>query len=123
MKFSFTQMRIAQCRLDALMPHKRLNGPQWDTRHHQSTCERVPQIVPAKIGKLYPLDYILKLVPPIPFTWSVEWSSLSFLDLCIALRSERRSALKKHLTEPTLLEISGNPTHQALDRPPRARRL
>ena len=30
------------------------------------------------------------------------------------LRSERSSALKKDLTGPTLLEMSGNPTHQAL---------
>jgi hypothetical protein len=30
------------------------------------------------------------------------------------LRSERRSALKKSLTGPTLLEMSGNPTYQDL---------
>jgi len=29
-------------------------------------------------------------------------------------RSERRSALKKDLTEPTLLEMSGDPTLQKL---------
>jgi hypothetical protein len=28
------------------------------------------------------------------------------------LRSERRSALKKRLTEPTLLEMSGYPTYR-----------
>jgi hypothetical protein len=30
------------------------------------------------------------------------------------LRSERRSALKKYLTEPTLLEMSGYPTYRDL---------
>ena len=30
------------------------------------------------------------------------------------LGSERRSVLKKSLTEPTLLEMSGNPTYPAL---------
>ena len=30
------------------------------------------------------------------------------------LRSEWRSVLKKSLTEPTLLEMSGNPTYQDL---------
>ena len=30
------------------------------------------------------------------------------------LRSERRSTLKKRLTEPTLLEMSGNPTNREL---------
>jgi hypothetical protein len=30
------------------------------------------------------------------------------------LRSEGSGALKKHLTEPTLLEMSGKPTNQAL---------
>src|SRR5271156_6471998 len=32
------------------------------------------------------------------------------------LRSERRSALRKALTEPTLLEMSGYPTYQELGR-------
>jgi len=30
------------------------------------------------------------------------------------LGSARRSAIKNNLTEPTLLEMSGNPTYQAL---------
>ena len=33
------------------------------------------------------------------------------------LRSERRSALKKYLTEPTLLEISDFPTNRELKGP------
>jgi hypothetical protein len=33
-----------------------------------------------------------------------------------ALRSEWRSVFKKDLTGPTLLEMSGNPTYQALTR-------
>jgi hypothetical protein len=33
------------------------------------------------------------------------------------LRSERRSALKKRLTEPTLLEMSGYATNQELAKP------
>jgi hypothetical protein len=36
------------------------------------------------------------------------------------LRSEWRSVLKKSLTEPTLLEMSGNPTYQDLADQPRS---
>jgi hypothetical protein len=37
--------------------------------------------------------------------------------------SERRSVLKKSLTGPTLLEMSGNPTNQKLDNPHLPRRV
>jgi hypothetical protein len=43
------------------------------------------------------------------------WSSIERGTNKTTLRSERRSTLKKRLTEPTLLEMSGNPTTRVLE--------
>jgi hypothetical protein len=42
-------MRISASHLNVLVSHQYLHCPQIDASHDQSTCERLPQIVPGEI--------------------------------------------------------------------------
>jgi hypothetical protein len=69
------------------MLQKHLDGSQWHARHHKTTCERMAEIVPAKILNLGLVQNLIEPFPDIAGLWSFE--SRAYIAESIAQLPER----------------------------------
>jgi hypothetical protein len=71
-KMSFAQVRIMQSCLHSFVPHEYLDGPQRHSRHRETACKRMAEIVPAEILNLCLSQHLIEPFPGVARLWPVR---------------------------------------------------